>query len=88
MTDLTSQAGTMRATSRQFETRALAWSVVRLLIAIVLIVALMLAHPIRRITDASKRNFDSCVASRNADVQGKQTPAERYARLGDCAAST
>jgi hypothetical protein len=78
----------MRATSRQFETRAFAWSVVRLLVAMVLILALMLAHPIRRITDASKRNFESCVASRNADTQGKQTPAELYTRLGDCAAST
>jgi len=59
-----------------------------LLLAAVFIVALVLAHPIRRITDASKRNFDSCVASRNADTQGNQTPAERYAPPGDCAAST
>jgi hypothetical protein len=78
----------MRTTTRQLETRAFAWTVVRLLLALSLIVALMLAHPIRRITDASKRTFDSCVASRNADAQGKQTPAERYARLSDCAAST
>jgi hypothetical protein len=78
----------MGTTTRQLETRAFAWSVVRLLLAAVLIVALMLAHPIRRITDASKRNFESCAASRNADTQGKQTPAELYTRLGDCAAST
>jgi hypothetical protein len=78
----------MGTTTRQLETRAFAWSVVRLLLAAVLIVALMLAHPIRRITDASKRNFDSCVANRNAVAQRKQTSVERYTQLGDCAAST
>ncbi|WP_165095808.1 MULTISPECIES: hypothetical protein [unclassified Caballeronia] len=58
-----------------------------MLIVMLLIVALAMAYPIRHVADASKRNFDSCVASRNADTQGKQTPAERYAQLGDCAAS-
>jgi hypothetical protein len=78
----------MGTATRQFETRAFVRSVVRLLIAMVLVAALALAYPIRRVAEASKINFDSCVASRNADAQGKQTPAERYTRLGDCAAST
>jgi len=78
----------MATATRRFETRAFVRSVVRLLIAMVLIVVLALAYPLRRVADASKRNFDSCVASSNADAQGKQTPAERYTRLGDCAAST
>ncbi|WP_158938480.1 hypothetical protein [Burkholderia sp. S171] len=77
----------MRTTTRRFETRVFVWSAVRLLVAIVLILALMLAHPISRIVDASQRNFDACVTSSNASAQGKQTSTERYTQLGDCAAS-
>jgi len=77
----------MGTATRQFEARAFLRSVARLLIAMALIVALAMAYPIRRVADASTRNFDSCVASRNADAQGKQTPADRYARLCDCAAA-
>jgi len=77
----------MGTATRQFEARAFVQSVAWMLIAMALIVALAMAYPIRRVAEASKRNFDSCVASRNADAQAKQTPAERYAQLGDCAAS-
>jgi len=82
----------MRTTTRQLETRAFAWNLVRLLLAEVLIAALAFAHPIRRIADASKRNVELCVATRTAGAREKKTralqPAERYTVLGDCAAST